>query len=702
MKTPRQVPIPEDASSRRSFFRTAGISLLGLSLFEHLMVQELGAAPRTKPDSFTPLNRFPRMVQETFVRRVREQEYKILTRIDSLKTKADAEAYVRSVQERIRESFGPYPEKTHLNPRITKTIERDTYRIHNVIFESRPNFLVTANLYVPKGITTPVPGVVGSCGHAWNGKAAASYQSFAQGLARLGYVVLIYDPTGQGERVEYSGEDLNSTVGRGVWEHLQAGNQQYLVGENLAMWRAWDGIRALDYLLTREEVDPTQVGITGNSGGGTMATWLCGVDERWTMAAPSCFVTTFRRNLENELPADTEQCPPRVLALELDHADFLAAQAPKPIRILAKERDYFDIRGSEEAYFRLQKLYTLLGERKNISLFAGPSYHGFTQENREAMYQWFNHVTGVSDQSTEPELTIEEDETLWCTPRNSVADIGSTPIHHFTAEKSRQLARQRTAKRGLLLRPVVAETLRLKAVLDIPDYRILRNRGKRGYPMEHAITYAVETEPGIHALVYRISDTNLQSRPPRDAGAGATLYIAHLSSDTELREEPLLKELASDKNRVLYTCDVRGIGESTPDTANPDSFLNAYGSDYMYAAHAIMLDEPYLGRKTFDVLSVLRWLSANGHADIHLVGLGWGALPATFAALFAPEVTKVTLKHALTSYSEVAESEHYKWPLSALLPNVLNAFDLPECYAELEATRGLRQIEPWGAKADKG
>ena len=105
-------------------------------------------------------------------------------------------------------------------------------------------------------------------------------------------------------------------------EHIYAGNQQFLVGEFFGAWRAWDGIRALDYLLTRPEVDPKHVGITGNSGGGTMTTWLCGVEPRWTMAAPSCFVTTFRRNLENELPADTEQCPPRVLALGLDHCGF--------------------------------------------------------------------------------------------------------------------------------------------------------------------------------------------------------------------------------------------------------------------------------------------------------------------------------------------------------------------------------------------
>ena len=204
-------------------------------------------------------------------------------------------------------------------------------------------------------------------------------------------------------------------------EHLHGGNQQLLVGEFFGSWRAWDGIRALDYLLTRPEVDPTRVGVTGNSGGGTMTTWLCGLEQRWTMAAPACFVTTFRRNFENELPADSEQCPPGILAMNLDHADFLAALAPKPIVILAKEKDFFDVRGSEEAFQKLKKLYTLLGAPENIKLYTGPTEHGYSIENREAMYQWFNQVTKISDMQKEPKVVVEKDETLWCTQEGQVA-----------------------------------------------------------------------------------------------------------------------------------------------------------------------------------------------------------------------------------------------------------------------------------------
>jgi dienelactone hydrolase len=379
--------------TRRCWLQLAGLHLAG----GPMLVSLLPARARAQDD--VPLNRYPRMVHEFHVQQARESARRNREVLEGLKTKADAERYVESVRQKIRESFGPEPERTPLNPRVTGVVERDDYRIENVIFDSRPGFPVTANLYLPKGRPFPVPGVVGSCGHSDNGKAAEPYQAFAQGLARLGYACLIFDPIGQGERMQYVREDLTPRVGTGTREHHYAGNQQYLVGEFFGMWRAWDGIRALDYLLTRSEVDPQHVGITGNSGGGTMTTWLCGLERRWTMAAPSCFVTTLLRNLENELSADTEQLPPKVWTLGLDHSDFLAAMAPRPVMVLAKERDYFDVRGTEEAYRRLRKLYELLGVPENVAMFIGPTTHGYSQENREAMYSWFQRCTGHAVQT---------------------------------------------------------------------------------------------------------------------------------------------------------------------------------------------------------------------------------------------------------------------------------------------------------------
>lgn len=654
--------------------------------------------PRGATGNLAPLNRFSRMVQEWFVDQVRAAEDKIKQRLAGLKTKQDAERYVRSVQERIRESFGPEPERTPLNARVTGVVERDTYRIEKVIFESRPNFPITANLYIPTNRKLPLPGVVGSCGHSANGKAIETYQSFAQGLARLGYVMLIFDPIGQGERLQYVNDDLKPKHGVGVSEHLLAGNQQYLVGEFFGAWRAWDGIRALDYLLTRKEVDPNHVGITGNSGGGTLSTWLIGLERRWTMGAPACFVTTIRRNLENELPQDTEQCPPRAIALGLDHADFLAAMAPKPLILLTKERDYFDVRGGLEAFARLKHIYTLLGKPENVALQIGPTEHGYSQENREAMYRWFNRVTSISDAQTEPALTIEKDEVLQCTARGQVAELKSRTVFSFTQEKSRMLAQQRGQPEGEALRTAITDVLDLPSLpSEPPDYRILRPVRSRNYPRRFSTTYAVETEPEIFALVTRLSDVSHLSRPPQDPRP-ATLYVSHHSADAELRNEPLIKELlAADSDGPFFACDLRGVGDSRPDTCGSDQFLNPYGSDYFYAAHGIMLDRPYVGQKTYDLLRVLDWLRSFGHRDIHLVAKGWGALAATFAAVLKNRVKEVTLKQGLTSYADIAEGEDYKWPLSAFPPGILGRFDLPDCYRELAKTKKLKQIDMQGA-----
>jgi hypothetical protein len=406
--------------------------------------------------------------------------------------------------------------------------------------------------------------------------------------------------------------------------------------------------------------------------------------------------------MENELPQDSEQCPPGMLAAGLDHADFLAAMAPKPVIILAKERDYFDARGAEEAYARLKRLYALLGAEENIGLFIGPTEHGYSQENREAMYRWFNRVTGVSQAQSEPPLTIEKDETLWCTPGGQVGQLNSRTIHEFTRARSLELGTTRPKLAGAELAEAIRSVLKVKDVEGVPDFRILRPLRSRGYPKPHATTYVVETEPGIHALVTRLSDQSHLSRPPRGK-TRAVLYVSHHSADAELRGEQAVRDLVTgEKAADVFACDVRGIGESCPNTCGENTFAAAYGNDYFYSSYALMLDEPYVGRKTHDVLRVLQWLAAQGYTEVHLAAYGWGTLPATFAAVLSPAVTQVTLIRGLTSYAAVAETPFYEWPLSSLAPDVLEKFDLPDCYAVLEAKQ-LKRLDTRGARqADVG
>lgn len=684
---------------RRQFAQSIAGSLSALALSnlvcDNLFAQEAGVK------SLTPLQRFPRMMQDFLIEQVTAAHQRSVEAKLALRNKADAEQYVQKMREKIAISFGPHPQKTELNARVTGVVERDQYRIEKVIFESRPNFPVTANLYLPKR-SGKVPGVVGSCGHSENGKAAEAYQSFAQGLTRQGYACLIFDPIGQGERLQYpvsfehSGK---SKYGVGVREHIQAGNQQFLVGEFFGNWRAWDGIRALDYLLSREEIDPQHVGITGNSGGGTMTTWLCGVESRWTMAAPACFVTTFLHNAENELPADTEQCPPHALALGLEHEDFLAALAPKPIVILAKERDFFDVRGSEGAFSRLQRLYSLLGHPDNIALHIGPTNHGYSIENREAMYRWFNRVTGVSNAQSEPKLVIESDETLQCTRTGQVASDRPATVFSFTRDKANTLQTQRGKVTGQVLHSKISQVLNLAAKLpaEPAHYRILRGTNNRNYPRSSSTTYAVESQPGVFALCYLLGDERHDSRPPRSGKQAneqrAALYVAHRSSDDELRNQAWLRQQVTNRQGMpFFTCDVRGVGESLPNTCGLDSFDNPYGCDYFYAIHGLMLDRSYLGQKTWDVLRVLQWIKSFGYEQIELIASGWGALAATMASVLSPSllgdcVSSVTLHRPLESFHSLAINEDYDMPLAYLPLDVLSHFDLPDCYA---AIRGLK------------
>lgn len=695
--------------TRRKLIQQAGLAIAGVSGLQFAGSTALMAAasattanpakgPRPSVPDLAPLNRFPRIMQDYFGQRILAQERATDSRRAELRTRSDAEAFIHERTEKVKRCFGPLPEKTPLNPRITGTVERDVYTIQNVIFESRPNYPVTGNLYLPKGKSFPLPAVVGVCGHSENGKAGDTYQAFAQGLARLGYIVLIIDPAGQGERFQCIDASLKHTHGISTHEHLFVGNQQFLVGEFFGTWQAWDGIRALDYLLTRPEVDPKQVMVTGNSGGGTMTTWMCALDSRMIAAAPSCFVTTFRRMFESEQPADTEQCPPHALALGLDHSDFFLPFLPRPVMLLGQEKDIFDARGLEQSYAQLHQLYELLGDREKLALFIGAEVHGFARGNREAMYGWFNKWTHASSTSREPALTMEKDETLWCTPQGQVATLKPRTIISFTNEASRDLRARRPILTGEALKQKVATVLNLPARHEAPDYRILPVLPQRHYPTRSAGHYAVETEPGIINLVYRLSDEPLVSRPSRGPRR-AVLYVAHFSADAELRDEPLIRELlAADPAAAFYACDLRGLGESLPNTTFR-GYFDPYGCDYFYSIFGIMFDRPYPAQRTFDVLRILDWMKSNGHEEVHLAAVGCGAIPGTFAALLDDRVTRVTLKHALTSYSDVAESDDYDWPLSSFLPDVLKSFDLPDCYRALEGKR-LRLIDPKGAKSD--
>src|ERR1051325_7043119 len=184
-------------------------------------------------------------------------------------------------------AIGEFPDKkTPLNPKVIGTLKADGFRVEKVIYESRPNHHVTANLYIPDG-KGPFPGVLVPCGHSANGKAAEAYQRACILLAQNGLAALCYDPIGQGERLQLLDDKKKDPLGGNTTEHTMIGIGAWLVGQSCAGYRIWDGIRSLDYLSSRPEVDAKRIGCTGNSGGGTLTAYLMALDDRLAGAARS-------------------------------------------------------------------------------------------------------------------------------------------------------------------------------------------------------------------------------------------------------------------------------------------------------------------------------------------------------------------------------------------------------------------------------
>jgi dienelactone hydrolase len=300
------------------------------------------------------------MVHEQATSRVRGMLREREERLRSLGTRRQAERYVRDVRAAVARAFGRMPARTPLRPSLGDAIELEGCAIRALCFESRPGLSVTANLYLPRRGKPPYPAVVGLCGHAEVGKAHDLYQSFCQGLASKGFMVLIIDPISQGERIQFRAADLRRGAGdtRGAGArslpglcqgHNLMGNQLVLLGDFFGSWRVWDAIRAVDYLVSRSDVDPGRLGVTGNSGGGTLSAYLTALEPRLSMAAPSCFISSYGANLENENPTDAEQIPPGILGSGLDEVDLLLCHAPRPTLILAQRDDYFDARAARRA-----------------------------------------------------------------------------------------------------------------------------------------------------------------------------------------------------------------------------------------------------------------------------------------------------------------------------------------------------------------
>lgn len=620
------------------------------------------------------LQLFGNSVQEFYLEKVRQVHAARAVRIAALKTKADAEAYVADVRRKARACFRFPTKKCPLNAMVTGTVDFPEYTMEKVIYYSRPNYPVTGNLYLPKGRKGKVPAVLFLCGHFSQGKGGDSYQKAPRALAKAGFAVLAIDPAGQGERQQF----LDTPIGpftNPCWEHNMLNKQGVLLGEWFGAWRAWDAVRGLDYLLARPEVDPARVGVHGNSGGGTLTTWVTAVDDRVTMAAPSCYITTWLRNVENELPIDAEQMPPTALAQGLEMADFLIAAGKTPIIILAQDNDFFDPRGLAEAQAELEKLHRLLGAPGTVQVAMFQGDHNLPQSAREATVRFFcKHANLKAPKGGEGDIPVSHLEDIAAAPQGQVKYLpGQKFMHELLVEEAhRQAALQKPLTREQAAKEL-SRRLKLGKV-EAPYYRVARPHGEFG-GCRWQSRFALETEPGRVMAVLKLFTLKDWYHIP-ELTPDVTLYIPHLDAANELRWRNL------DPKRTLYGLDVRGVGEVMP--LNGDwpvemrNFFDEYQFDYHYAGLGLMFDEPYLGGKVKDILAALALLEPVAKR-IHLEANGQGCVPALLAATIAGKrFASVALRDCPDSYQAMVEDGFpIRTPLSFMVPDILSKLDLP-------------------------
>ena len=384
------------------------------------------------------------MLHEYLMAKVRQAAERRDAEYEMIKTPTEIMAYQQRLRQFFLEQLGGLPERTPLNARVVGQEKRDGYRIEKVIFESQPKHFVTAILYLPV-TKPPYPGVLVPCGHSATGKARDLYQRAPILIAKNGMAALCYDPIDQGERHQLLDSAGKPIVTQSTLGHNLAGVGAVLLGRNTATYRIWDGMRAIDYLAGRPEVDAQRIGCTGISGGGTMTSYLMALDDRVQAAAPGCYLTSFRRLLETIGPQDAEQDIHGQVAYGMDHADYVLLRAPKPTLIMTTTRDFFDIDGAWHSFRQAKRWYTRLGFAERVDLFEEDGKHGFPQLMRVAATRWMRRwLLNVDDAVSEPEFPVASDEELWCTPRGEVMLLdGARSVYDLSAELETTLAEQR-------------------------------------------------------------------------------------------------------------------------------------------------------------------------------------------------------------------------------------------------------------------
>ena len=577
--------------------------------------------------------------------------------IQELDSKEDWLARQSLIKEKLRKIAGPFPDKTPLNVKITGKLKKDGYTIEKLIYESFPGYYVTAALYIPEGVKKKAPAIFYACGHTLEGFRAPAYQHIIVNLVKKGFVVFTIDPMGQGERYEYWDKE-NDQPGITIpdHEHSYAGAQCLISGYSTARYFIWDAMRGIDYMLTRKEIDPDRIGMTGRSGGGNITAYLGALDERIHAAAPECYITSYEYIYKSIGPQCAEQNLYKMIQEGLDHADFIEARAPKLTLIIGTTRDFFSIQGTLDSYNEARKMYRILDFEENISIALDDTVHKSSKKNREAMYAFFQKYLYNPGNSQDMNVEVPDPSELKVTETGQIATALSGETI-FTMNKTIVLSqvanldtkRENPSEYLANIPGFITED----AGFNYPDnfgHTVFSGRFvKSNYTLEKYLI------PGSGEYVLPV----VLFKPKKDMNGDLVLIVHSEGMKTAFENDSLVYNLIKAGFSVLL-CDLPGIGSMGPGYLKGDSYIQGVSFNQWFSA--ILTGRSHVGLWAEDLIRIVNFTKGNlkDFSILSAMTIGPVGTALLHAAIFEPAIKQIGLISPMISYAELAMTRLYK------------------------------------------
>jgi dienelactone hydrolase len=593
------------------------------------------------------------------------------------------------LRQSMLDAMGPFPEKScDLNPQFEGFLERDGYRIEKLIFQSRPDVWVTANAYVPTPTKGKVPAVLVVHGHWAIARRDPVVQARCLGLVKLGFFVLAIDAFGSGERY--------TQPAAGTYHGALYGSTLWPVGQTLLGMQVYDNRRAVDYLLTRREVDGERLGITGASGGGNQSMYAGALDERLKVVVAVCSVGTYQAYLKAAC------CVCEVLPGALrftEEGDVLGLIAPRSLLVINASRDavQFSPREAEKSIARARQIFKTYGADDHLEHRVFESAHDYSQPMREAMYgwmtRWLKHQ-GEGQPIPEPKHEVEKPEGLACFPSPTSGrpkDFLFPPT--FAAREARASLDRFTSKPPTHKEEWEATAANIRSQLR---NKILGEFPKPPRPVgKFGKSALIDRIPTVYVELQPETDTPgltmpvlMQSKPGMEGKQPACILL-HLDGQAAALKHPLAKSFR-DRKWLILAPNLRATGEAAPPH---DAIRDA--RDHNSAEHALWIGRPLLGQWIFEISHLLDWLAIQPGVDqrrVAVAGLGpAGIVAMCVGGLQESRVTGVAcIGTPVTYVSDLAYGSFMRMGLPA--PGILRVGDVPQL-AALLAPRKLAITE---------